>query len=164
MMLNFLGIIPEKKRELIIMELELLIKSALGLVAVLVVLVFLFVVPSQMKGKPKKVKSVSPAKKQEAKTDLKSLAAIINHKNTSAKTLQTTLNLVIQHHGIITNKLGTRTHPDFDIYMGILVAICRHPHTSKDIIMKFNKELERLNPKYKKDIQSTTSNALDSRG
>lgn len=147
------------------MELELLIKSALGLIVVLAILVFLFVMPSQIKGKPvKKAKVDIPVKKQEIKTDLKSLVAIINNKKTSAKVLKSTLNLVIQYHGKITDKLGSRTHPDFDMYMSILVAICRHPQTSKDIIMGFNKELERSNPEYKKDIQSITSRALDSRG
>jgi len=60
-------------------------------------------------------------------------------------------------------KLGLRTHPDFDTYMDILFTICRHPNTNKDIIIKFDKELSRLNPEYKKEINEAITKGLNSR-
>jgi hypothetical protein len=48
--------------------------------------------------------------------------------------------------------------------MDILFAICRHPNTNKDIIINFDKELEHLNPEYKKEINEAIAKGLNSRG
>jgi len=48
--------------------------------------------------------------------------------------------------------------------MNILFAICLHPNTNKNIILSFNKELVRLNPKYKVEINGAISKGLNSRG
>jgi len=56
-----------------------------------------------------------------------------------------------------------RAHPDFDIYMEILFTICRHPNTNKDIVIKFDRELGRLNPEYKKEINEAITKGLNSR-
>ena len=57
-----------------------------------------------------------------------------------------------------------RAHPDFDIYMDILFTICRHPNTTKNLILDFDKELERLNPEYKPEINNALAKGLNSRG
>ena len=60
-------------------------------------------------------------------------------------------------------KLGLRAHPDFDIYMDILFTICRHPNANKDLIIKFDRELEELNSEYKKEINDAITKGLNSR-
>ena len=103
-------------------------------------------------------------KSKKSDTDLDSLKAIIKRKKTTSKELKEALDLVIKHHGHIHKKLGARSHPDFDIYMDILFSICRHPNTNKNIIINFDKELARLNPEYKAEINDAITKGLNSRG
>jgi hypothetical protein len=147
------------------MEITLLLKSIMGLVVVLALLIFVLFLPSarkKTKTEPLSKDKVS-SQKQPLSLDLESLRAIIKNKKSSAKELKNALDLIIKHHGKIHEKLGVRTHPDFDIYMDILFTICRHPNTNKDIVIKFDKELGRLNPEYKKDINEAITKGLNSR-
>ena len=155
------------------MEIELLIQSIMGLVAVLGVLIFLLLyAPAAQEKKPKKVTKSTPkstskyssAESDNIKTDLDSLRAIIKSKKSTSKELKSALDLVLKHHGHIHKKLGVRVHPDFDVYMDILFSICRHPNTNKNIIINFDKELERLNPEYKAEINDAITKGLNSRG
>ncbi|MBA3026091.1 MAG: hypothetical protein FP820_06715 [Sulfurimonas sp.] len=146
------------------MELTLLIKSVLGLVVILGILVFLLV----MSSKSKKASSVEVVEKAAAQarpaTDLPTLTAIVKNKKSSAKELKEALDLIMKYHGTIHPKLGSRTHPEYDIYMEILFMICRHPNTNKDIILSFNRELEQKNPDYKVEINEAITKGLNSRG
>jgi hypothetical protein len=146
------------------MELSLLLKSAFGLIVVLGILVFLLVLSS----KSKKAKSVAvveqEVKEPRSATDLPTLTAIVKNKKSSAKELQAALDLILKYHGEIHPKLGTRTHPEYDIYMEILFTICRHPSTNKDIILNFNRGLEKKNPDYKIEINEAITKGLNSRG
>lgn len=143
------------------MEVTLLIKAGIGLVVILGILVFILVLPANKKEKKKHKIRVSEKKE---KTDLESLRYIIRNRVSSKQELQNALNLVIKHHGKIPKKLGTRVNPQFDSYMEILIMICRHPNTDKDIIIKFDKELANLNPEYKSEINESITKGLDSRG
>ena len=89
---------------------------------------------------------------------------MIKLKKTTSKELKDSLDLVLKHHALIHKKLGARAHPDFDIYRDILFSICRHPNTNKNIIINFDKELTRLNPEYKADINDAITKGLNSRG
>jgi hypothetical protein len=60
--------------------------------------------------------------------------------------------------------MGVRAHKDFDIYMDVLFTLCRHPNTNTDLIINFDKELARLNPDYKQEINNAISKGLNSRG
>lgn len=151
------------------MEITLLIKSIMGLVVILGLLVFLLFLPSRKKKKisvaSKKVSKTSESpQKNRIESGLNSLLAIIKDRKTTTSKLKEALDLVIKHHGVVHKKLGLRPHPDFDLYMDILFTICRHPNTSKDLIVKFDRELERLNPEYKKEINDAISKGLNSRG
>lgn len=143
------------------MEVTLLIKAGIGLVVILGILVFILVLPANKKEKKKHKIRVSEKKE---KTDLESLRHIIRNRVSSKQELQNALNLVIKHHGKIPKKLGTRVNPQFDSYMEILIMICRHPNTDKDLIIKFDKELANLNPEYKSEINESITKGLDSRG
>ncbi len=146
------------------MDIVLLIKSAMGLIVLLAALIFLlFYSPS---AKAKKLKKNSSKKQTQAKPDfdLETLRKKIKNKKSSSKELKESLDLVLKYHGTIHKKLGIRTHPDFDMYMDILFTICRHPSTNKDIIIGFDKELAKLNPEYKSNINDAITKGLNSRG
>ena len=148
------------------MEITLLVKSVIGLVIVLAILIFLLLYSTTPKKKEtvKKETKNLDAKDKNQKVDLDSLRAIIKNKKSNAKELSDALDLVIKHYGVIPKKLGTRIHPDFDKYMDILFTICRHPNTNKNLIIKFDKELIRLNPEYKAEINNAVTKGLNSRG
>jgi hypothetical protein len=142
------------------MEIILLIKSVVGLIAILALLIFILFLPSVRK---KREKKIALAKKTLLNTDMKFLRAIINRKNTTTKELQKSLDLVLKHHGVIDKKLDSGVRHAFDVYMEIIVRICTHPNTTKEIIISFTKELERLNPNYKSEINDAITKGLNSR-
>jgi len=147
------------------MDITLIIKSVMGLSAILGFLVFLLVWPSKKKKKQKYAKVSSKPKDDVLDPmDLPSLLLVIKNKKTSSEELKKALDFVIRYHGKIHKKLGVRTHPDFDTYMDILFTICRHPNTNKDIIVDFDTQLEKLNPQYVKEINDTIAKGLNSRG
>ncbi|MCD4667055.1 MAG: hypothetical protein K8R44_00380 [Sulfurimonas sp.] len=147
------------------MEITLLIKSFIGLIIVLAGLMFLLFYSPDSKAKRDKkkfTKTISDTKKP--KIDLDSLRAIIKNKKTTSTELKEVLDLVLKYHGNIHKKLGIRAHPDFDIYMEMLIVVCRHPNTNKNIIIDFDKELLKLNPQYKAEINDAITKGLNSRG
>ncbi len=152
------------------MEITLLIKTVMGLIVLLAILIFLLFLPSVKKNKEKiqKKKNSSSLDSSEVKTkisdtSLEHLRSIIKKKKSTTVELKATLELVIKHHGIVHEKIGERAHPDFDIYMDILFTICRHPNTNKDLIINFDRSLARLNPAYKKEINEAMTKGLNSR-
>lgn len=157
------------------METEFIIKAIIGLIVILAILIFLlFLEPDKEKSKEKESPAPEIKKEIEEKpkkeedssvnTDLFHLVDIIKNKRSNADTLSEALELVIKHHGKVHKKLGLRPHPDFDIYMDILFTICRHPNANKDMIIIFDRELEKLNPDYKKEINEAIAKGLNSRG
>ena len=145
------------------MEITLLIKSFIGLILILAGLMFLLFYSPSAKVKRVEKKSSKPTTKKQ-KTDLDSLRAIIKNKKTTSTELKEALDLVLKYHGNIHKKLGVRVHPDFDIYMEMLITICRHPNTNKNIIVDFDKTLSKLNPQYKAEINDAITKGLNSRG
>ena len=153
------------------METELIIKSIMGLVAILAILVFLLFLEPEKKPQEQspqqkikdEAKAEEKAKKTIVNTDLNHLRSIIKDKKSSTELLGEALDLVIKYHGKIHTKLGLRSHPDFDAYMEIIFRACRHPNINKDLIIKFDKELTRLNPEYKQDINEALTKGLTSR-
>jgi hypothetical protein len=150
-------------------DIELIVQSIMGLVALLALLLFFLFLTSSTKPKEQKKKvKVTKKKKQDEKsldlpTDLESLRAIIKNKQSTAQELRKAIDLVVQYHGTIHTKLGIRAHPDFDPYMDMLFTICRHPNADKDMIISFEKELGKLNPEYKQDINDAITKGLNSR-
>ncbi|WP_299946857.1 hypothetical protein [Sulfurimonas sp.] len=145
----------------------MIIYMILGLVVVLAFLMLLLFL-SPKKGAVAEQNSNQVSKNYEPKiitrTDLDYLLGVIKNKGTTTKELATVLDLVIKHHGVIAKKLGIRAHPDFDIYVDIILTICRHKNTNKNIVVKFDKELVALNPDYKEEINDAITKGLNSRG
>ncbi len=145
------------------MELTLLIQSAMGLLVILGLLVFILVIAPKSK-KKEVAKKVIQEQKAKSRTDLEFLRAIVKNRKSTADELKEALDLVIKYHGTIHKKLGLRPHPESQAYMDILFSICRHPNANKNIIVDFDKELGRLNPDYKKDLHDAMMRGLNSRG
>ena len=147
------------------MDVELIIKIIMGLVVVLVILVF--ILSMETNKKPEKslsnIEDTVEIHVTKEKMDLDSLVKKLKNKKATSGELAITLNLIIKKHGKIQKKLGSRTHPDFDIYMDILFTIIRHPNTNKDLILNFDRELENINPEYKKEINEAITKGLNSR-
>ncbi|MDF1883142.1 hypothetical protein JHD49_04245 [Sulfurimonas sp. SAG-AH-194-C21] len=145
------------------MEITLLVKSFAGLIVLLMLLTaFLFYAPKKKKLGESSVKTVEPRIGDYKSLD--DLLQIIKNKQSLAQELSSALDLVMKYHGTIHPKLGIRSHPDFNIYGELLLRICRHPNTNKDIILKFNRELEKRNEDYKREINDFITKGLDSRG
>ncbi|MCD6260016.1 MAG: hypothetical protein J7J31_10495 [Helicobacteraceae bacterium] len=146
------------------MEITLLIKSIIGLIVFLAILLYILLIPSK-KIEPKPIKQESHHEDDGSmKTDKASLLGILKNKKTSSQDLAKALDLILKHHGRIHKKLGERSHPEFDYYMDVLFTICRHPNTNKEIILNFDKRLATLNLDYKKDINEAIAKGLNSRG
>lgn len=142
------------------------------IIIIIVLLITLFVLmlmlvsrPSKKKPQQKKKKvsapSAAPAKRMRSFDEL---ITVLKHKKSSAAELDEALKEMVRHYGKITPKLGTRAHPDFDNYMLAVVLICRHPNTTKNLILDFDRELSRRNPEYKRDINSAIQKGLNARG
>ncbi len=145
------------------MELTLLIQSAMGLLVILGLLVFMLVLAPKSK-KKEVAKKALQEQKVKLRTDLEFLRTIVKNRKSTADELKEALDIVLKYHGKIPKKLGIRSHPESQIYMDILFSICRHPNANKDIIVDFDKELGRLNTDYKKDLNDAMMRGLNSRG
>jgi len=147
------------------MEITLLVKSFFGLVFILAVLIFFLLYLSKKKKIIQNRQTENSLKhKNSDEHSLEYLLKIIKNRASSSAELKNALDLVIKHHGTIHPKLGLRPHPDFDVYGEILLRICRHPNTDKNIILDFDRALESKNEDYKKDINDFITKGLNSRG
>ena len=145
------------------MELTLLVKSILGLCVLLVVLVFILYLPAKETKKKRKINK-KILQKEKIDFTLEHLRTIVKNPNATAKEIQSALELVIKYHGKMHAKLGLRPHPESDIYMDILFKAARHKNIDTKTLIWFNKELEKRNPEYKKEINDALMRGLNSRG
>lgn len=146
------------------MEVTLLVKSFIGLVLLLGVLILFLLYRSKQKKVAKKREEKAVKSKSSDYMSLEKLADIIRNKKSTKEELKSALDLILKHHGTIHSKLGLRPHPDFNIYGEIVLRICRHPNTNKNIILDFDRALEAKNKEYKKDINDFLTKGLNSRG
>ena len=143
------------------MDITILAQSLAGLIALLALLMFLFFYNFKSKKSVLKKEPKATTTKEDA--SLPTLRKIIRNQKASAQELEDALSLVLKHHGTIHEKLGSRVHPDFDSYAEILYMAARHEHVNKSIILNFDKELEKRNPSYKKEINDALMKGLSSR-
>jgi hypothetical protein len=146
------------------MDILTLVKSGLGLVAVLGILVFLLILPSSKKRNKSKKIEKKPSKPRTSLPSLEALRIIIKNKDTNRRELKNALDDVIKYYGTIPKKLGIRNHPDFIIYEDIVFSLCRHPRVNSSIIVDFVTSLEKKNEDYKAPINDALTKGLNSRG
>lgn len=146
-------------------EIEILIQSAMGLIAILAILFFILF--SSLSTKKKKQKKKIAKKKIEeekhSQTNINYLRSVIKNKDSSTQQLKIALDAILEHHGSISENGTKKNLADFDIYMEIIFRLCRHPHVNKDLILSFCLELERKNPMYVSDINKIMFKGLTSR-
>ena len=135
------------------MQISSLIILFFILIVILAILIF-FLLKVVKKKKFQKEREKNKAKKKTKAVTLEDLRDKMKDKNLSSKELKDILDAVLQEYGIIE---------DFTIYMDIIVRMTRHKATNKDIIIAFDKELSRLNPKFAVTISNSVTNGLSLR-
>ncbi len=149
------------------MSLELLIKSIMGLTALLAVLVVLLYIPSAQKKKKelqKEKKNGEIKRKVQTHYSLEEIREIVKQKPSTLQEIQEALEVVLKYYPHIHPKLGLRPHPESDIYMDILFKAARHPNIDKSVLLHFSNQLEKENESYKKEINDALMRGLNSRG
>lgn len=146
------------------LEITLLIKSILGLIAILGVLVLFWIFSSRAKEELEEEKPSEEIVKKESLQSFEALKEIIDNKKSTSQELASASEAIIKYYGTMPHKLGMRINPDAEVYLDILFKLARHKKTNKTIVIKFNKELEKLNPGYKKEINDALMKGLNSRG
>lgn len=127
------------------MFINIFLELGLFLVFLLAILLVLFFLRAKEK------KALSKKNATQSAPDLDSLVKAIESNGTSAQELKKMLELVIENYGEID---------DFSPYEDILRAIVLHPHTNKNLILYFDKELSKRNPSYKKRISDVVTSTL----
>ncbi|QOP40256.1 hypothetical protein [Sulfurimonas marina] len=141
------------------MDLVFIIKSLIGLVLLLGILVALLLYrPNKKKGN-----EAGEGTKKDSDYTLEELYSIIKDKHSTTKKLKWALDIVIRYHGEIPPKNGVQLDEDFYKYSEILLRICQHPNTKKELILEFDKALRELNPQYKKEINDFLTRGLNAR-
>ena len=151
------------------METSLLVKTIVILSVVFGILVVALVLNSRAK-KRKKIekeklnKKKTKQKEKEDKPSLDELYKVIRKRTSTANELKKALELIIEHYGKIHHGRGPKMLKSMDPYSAILFTLCRHPNTNKDLILYFDRELEKRNPEYIKEINEALEKGLNSRG
>jgi len=146
------------------MDITLLIKSIAALSGALGILILLYFYLSHANKPQKKKASKKIQHIREVQPDLNTLLEIIKDKKSTTLELKEAVDLIVKYYGKIPKKLGMRAHPKFEIYSELILRICHHPNTTKEIILKLDRELERLNPEYKMELEDSLTKGLDTRG
>ena len=146
------------------MDITLLIKSIAALSGALGILILLYFYLSHANKPQKKKASKKIQHIREVQPDLNTLLEIIKDKKSTTLELKEAVDLIVKYYGKIPKKLGMQTHQKFEIYSELLLTICHHPNTTKEIILKLDRELERLNPEYKMELEDSLTKGLDTRG
>jgi len=146
------------------MDVVFLVKSIAGLSIILGILLFVFLYSPKKNSQKSVKKSYTTPTPPQPKTDWKSLIKVLRNRESTAEELKDALDMILKYHGTIPKKLGVRVNPEFDKYSEVLLRICRHPNTNKNLIVDFDRELERRNPEYIKEINDALTKGLNSRG
>ena len=149
------------------LDIEIVIKSVVGLVVLLTLLIIVFVLPARAKKKKvqKQVKKrIQTTVEKEVALDFDDLRAIVRRHSSSKEDLQKAIDQIVKHYSKIPPKLGIRNHPDFDKYVDLIVHLVRHTNTNKDLILQLDRALTKNNSEYKAELNDTLSKALNSRG
>lgn len=142
------------------MDLFFIIKALVGLIFLLGILVSLLLYkPSKQRKKEK----VQETEKKDSDYTFEELIRFIRNRETSADKLQWALNMIVKYYGTIEPKKNGQVSDDFYHYSEIIIRICRHPNTSKSIIISFDKAMRELNPSYAKELNDSLTKGLNSR-
>lgn len=134
------------------MDISFLILSFVVLVILLAILIFFFL--KSAKAKKLKAQAAKTKKKKPKALTLNDLRDRLKNKDLSLKGLNETVDLILKDYGVIK---------DFDIYLDIIFRLAHHSATDKDVVLRFDRELSKLNPEFATSISNNILNALNSR-
>ena len=149
------------------MDIALIFKSVVGLIVLLAILIIIFILPARKRKVKKRAQERKEELHQKAKEEILAfdeLRAIVRRSSSSREDLERAVEQIVKHYVKIHPKLGIRTHPEFDKYVDLIVHLVRHRNTSKELILKLDRELTKNNPEYKAELNDTLSKALNSLG
>jgi hypothetical protein len=153
-----------------VVDIVALVKSIIGLLGVLLLLVLFFVYRARHKHTSQESMDQKPpenkadTKVEVAKRSFEDLVRVIKRKDSDYKALTEATAEIIEHYGEIPPKMGLRIHEDFFIYRELIVRLCRHPNTDKKLILEFFHALLKRNPNYNKEINEALTKGLHSLG
>ena len=142
------------------MDITLLIVIMSVLLGLLLILVLVYV--SNGTSKPEQPASSKPSQPMERKKEatpqtFESLEAIVLDRNCTKQALRDAAKAIASQYGQVHATTLQR-------YSRIIVALCRHPQTDKQIIIDFDKSLRKQNPNLKIELEMALQKGLDSRG
>lgn len=127
-----------------------LILTIIGLLFILILLVTLYVWSDKSKQK-------SPSVEIEPNESFESLSAIIKNNASSNQELHYAIETVLERFGTISShSIGK--------YKILLQHLCTHPHTTSQLILKFEKTLRMNNPEYEHELEKALAIGLAARG
>ncbi len=132
------------------------------IILVLIVVLSVLIVVLFLRQKSKKAES-----KQQNNDECITFECLINNlkdRKSSQSKLERTIELLIKHHGNISHQIDNKTHSDFEKYKEIFLLLCTHKNATTAMILGFDRELAKLNPEYKKDINEAIAKGLKARG
>ena len=145
------------------MDVSTLVLTLAGLLGLFLLLVLLYVFGRKPTGEVPKaaVRSSEPdAPVIRPKAGVRSfdaLEAIVLDRSSSKTELHDAVDEIARHYG----KLYATT---FNRYAHIIMALCRHPQTDKDIIIILDKALRKQNPSMRHELDMALQKGLNSRG
>ena len=77
--------------------------------------------------------------------------------------LQEAAELILKYYGAIKPKNGIAPSKDFKRYGEVMFIIARHPNTTKELVVMFDKELANKNPDYRREIDEMLNRGLSAR-
>ncbi len=125
-----------------------LIFTIVGLLFVLIVLVGIYVWSS---------KSKVPLSSPESIETFESLSAVIQNRSSNNAQLDHAVTVIVNHFGLITPSA-------LPSYKNLLESLCVHPNTDSKLILRFEKALRQVNPKYSHEIEQALALGLAARG
>ena len=148
------------------MELSKLVILSIAFSIVLVLLTFLYIYrPAKKKALERQKKRIDTVeKRREEIPSFHKLVDLIKSKATTTEELDAAVKTLLKYYGKIKPKNGIAPSKDFKRYAEVIYAVARHPNTNKDIVLFFDRELNRLNPDYAREIDEMLNRGLSARG
>jgi hypothetical protein len=144
------------------MEIIKLVILIIALAVILGMLIFLYVYkPSKQKAMHKKTQE---SKQQQHVPSFSKLVDILKKNTSSISELQNAAELILKHYGTIKPKHGITPDKDFKRYAEVIYVISRHPNTSKELVIMFDREIRKRNPTYQREIDEMLNRGLSARG
>jgi preprotein translocase subunit YajC len=147
-----------------VMQVSNLVLLIIAFLIILMVLSFFYVyMPSKKRSSQSKEEDVDDVPGERIPT-FNELHTIIKTRDTTTKALSKAVEQTLRYYGTIKPKNGIAPSQDFKHYGDMMFLVAKHPNTTKDIVLKFNKGLTRKNPSYQREIDEMLNRGLTARG